>query len=73
MTKTYEQITDGEIVIIPDQGIDLACCSCGSVHQLRVVGGGGVRLRIKVMGRATGQVRRWMRRKGEGIFGKRRG
>ena len=69
MPKLYEQMLDGETMTIPDGGIDVACCSCGLVHRFRVVGGGSVRVRVKMMPRATAQIRRWMRKKREGVFG----
>ena len=61
MPKLYEEMTDGSITTIPREGLDIACCECGLVHRLKVVGGGSVRIRVRQMKRATGQVRRWMK------------
>lgn len=61
MTRVYETLNDNQITEIPRDGLDLACCDCGLVHRLTVVGGGSVRLRVKRMERATGQVRRWLK------------
>lgn len=63
MAELYEMMRDGEITEIPAQGLDVACCDCGLVHRLKVVGGGSVRIRVRRMARATGQVRRWMKQK----------
>ena len=64
MAELYETMNDGEILEIPRKGLDIACCSCGLVHRLTVVGGGSVRIRVRLMSRMTGQVRRWMKEKG---------
>jgi uncharacterized Zn finger protein len=71
-TATYDEVVEGDVMTIPDQGLDVACCACGEVHELSVVGGGSVRVRVRRMPRSTGQVRRWMRLKREGIFGRNR-
>lgn len=68
MAELYEQMLDGEIITVPRDALDIACCSCGLVHRFTVVGGGTVRLRVRLMSRATAQVRRWMRNKREGVF-----
>jgi len=69
VSKLYEEVADGDHFVIPEGGLNVACCDCGLVHRWSVVGGGSVRLRVKIMGRATGQVRRWMKRQKLGIFG----
>ena len=75
--RAYEQLIDGDPeTFVPGQSEYEACCSCGQVHRVIFTvlesDDGSVR---KVMakrwqdGRRTAQVRRWMRKRKEGIFG----
>lgn len=63
----YYQTGDAWVAIVR-RGLKRACCDCGSVHieDYRIIKHGGkfvLLRRVKRDNRATGQVRRWMRKK----------
>lgn len=65
--STYE-VVDGDSWEDCDDH-KLACCDCGLVHDVYFrVQNGKLQWRMKRNSRATGQVRRHMKRKEEGIF-----
>jgi len=55
--------------LAPTPGYRMACCDCGLVHemQFRVDDAGRVNFRARRSSRRTGQLRRQMVRRGEGI------
>jgi len=64
--STYEQVED-EWEDCEDH--KLACCDCGLVHDVSFrTHEGKTQWRVERDSRATGQVRRHMKRKKEGIF-----
>ena len=76
--RTYEQVIDGEPrpIEIGHEALD-ACCDCGLVHKVRYEliesEDGETRKVIErtwVDRRRTAQLRRWMRKKREGVFGR---
>lgn len=75
--RTYEQLIDGEPeTFVIGQSAYEACCGCGLTHRViySVIESEDGTIRKVVVrrwqdGRRTGQTRRWMREKLEGIFG----
>jgi hypothetical protein len=50
------------------EDMGLACCDCGLVHDIKFRRKGKAQWKIDRNERSTGQVRRHMKRKKEGIF-----
>ena len=66
---TYPTPEEGEWVRPVESGYKMACCDCGLVHNLdfRVVEEDRPRVEFRVFRnyRSTGQIRRWMKKKGD--------
>lgn len=68
----YPIWTEDEEVAVPGNGLfKMGCCSCGLCHLLKFGHdeAGNITMRVYRLGRSTGQMRRWMKRKKEGIWG----
>ena len=74
MTPSYPKNEAGQWVRPDHDGYRVACCDCGLVHEYRFrVVNGQVELCAFRHERATGQIRRRMRRKFEGVFAQLKG
>lgn len=72
MGRKYPVILDGgSYEINPRTERDLVqCCECGLIHEIDYeVCGGKIQITTWVDGRATGQARRWMKARKEGVYG----
>ena len=59
----YEEPKEGEWVQPVRKGYKLCCCDCGLVHSLDFrVKNGKIQFRAFRDNRATGQIRRWLKR-----------
>ena len=70
----YDVVQNGDYIDVDTEEnplVKMACCDCGLTHLMTfiMVKGKKIRVRIYRDEPATGQVRRWMKKKGEGIFG----
>ena len=70
----YDHPEAGEWIQPRREGYLLACCDCGLVHTLdfRIVKnrrGNFIQFRVFRATRSTGQLRRWMKKFKEGLFG----
>jgi hypothetical protein len=65
MSRTYEQLIDGEGSTVPaGQKFKFACCDCGLVHDMVLVpdeNGKEIGIAVQRNKRATGQRRRQMK------------
>ncbi len=63
MSKSYETPKAGEWVQPIRKGYRLECCDCGLVHRMDFrIYRGRVQFRAFRHDRATGQIRRWMKK-----------
>jgi hypothetical protein len=64
MSSRWLKVEDGEWVAITAKGHKNACCDCGLVHTIdyRIAEDGSFQVRFKRDNRATGQVRRKMKK-----------
>ena len=71
MGEKYEQTYAGEWVPIVKNGWHVSCCDCGLVHRFdfRIVNG-RLEMRAYRENGATGQVRRWLKKKRRGLWAK---
>ena len=69
MGRVYEYETEGKWIQPVRRGYRIACCDCGLVHQMDFrVRKRRVQFRVFQDNRATGQVRRHMKRKLQGVW-----
>jgi hypothetical protein len=59
MSSRYEQTYSDEWFVIPRSGMDIACCDCGLVHDVRVrIKGTHIEARFERDARKTSALRR---------------
>lgn len=65
MSRRYPVLQDGEgIAVQPGEILKLACCDCGLVHDVAFAyEDGEIGIALRRNNRATGQRRRWMRKR----------
>ena len=70
----YPTWEEGEEVLVPKNGLfKMGCCDCGLVHLIQFDHDedGDITMKVYRLERSIGQMRRWMRKKKEGIWSER--